>query len=410
MSTTRWLTRAAVAATALLVTAAGGTIQSASAALDDDVRPFYEAPAQLPPDDGDVIRHEPMSYLLDPLGTTDVAFTSQKVLYRSTDRAGQPHAVSGSVIVPKAPWIGPGKRPVIGYAVGTQGVDDRCAPSRQFEDGFEYEGVFMAGLLARGYALAITDYEGLGTAGMHTYMDRVSQGHAVLDAVRAAQRLPGVGFDSSSPVALLGYSQGGGAAASATELAASYAPDLDVKGSVVGAVPADLSVLPENLDGGLYAEFLWYAILGLAASYELDLTPYVNDAGREFLGSVSNDCVFDLATSAFRQSRNYTVDGSSLAELSVHEPFRTILDEQRIGRISHRIPVLVTHSLLDDVIPYRVGRRLAEDWCDRGARVRLSTNATPLHVGGAFNNAAETYGYLEARFAGLPAASSCWRL
>ncbi len=410
MPRARWIARAVAVATALTVAATGAVTQSASAALDDDVLPFYEAPAQLPSDDGDVIRHEPMSYLLDPLGTSDVAFTSQKMLYRSTDRTGQPHAVSGSVIVPKAPWVGPGERPVIGYAVGTQGVDDRCAPTRQFEDGFEYEGIFMAGLLARGYALAITDYEGLGTAGMHTYMDRVSQGRAVLDAVRAAQRLPGAGLDASSPVALLGYSQGGGAAASATELAGSYAPELDVKGSVVGAVPADLSVLPDTLDGGLYAEFLWYAILGLSASYELDLTPYVNDAGREFLGSVSNDCVFDLATSAFRQSSNYTVDGRSLAELSDEEPFRSILDEQRIGRISHRVPVMVTHSLLDDVIPYAVGRQLAEDWCDNGARVKLSTNATPLHVGGAFNNAVETYSYLEARFAGLRAASSCWRL
>ena len=59
------------------------------------------------------------------------------------------------------------------------------------------------------------DYEGLGTAGVHTYMDRVSQGRATLDVIRAAQRLDGTGLSAGSPVGIMGYSQGGGAAAAA---------------------------------------------------------------------------------------------------------------------------------------------------------------------------------------------------
>ena len=47
-------------------------------------------------------------------------------------------------------------------------------------------------------------------------------------------------------------------------------------------------------------------------------------------------------------------------------------------------------------------------WC--GANVRLSSNLTPLHLGGMLNNATEVYGFLEARFAGLPAISNCWRI
>ena len=45
---------------------------------------------------------------------------------------------------------------------------DRCAPSRQFSEGIEYEAIGIEGLLARGYAVAVPDYEGLGTAGIHT--------------------------------------------------------------------------------------------------------------------------------------------------------------------------------------------------------------------------------------------------
>jgi len=265
-------------------------------------------------------------------------------------------------------------------------------------------------MLARGWAVAMTDYEGLGTAGMHTYMDRESQGRAVLDAVRAAQRLPGSGLSSSNPVGLYGYSQGGAAAASAAELASSYAPDLKVRGTVAGAAPADLTQLPGAIDDSLFSEFSWYAIIGLTASYGIDMGPYLNDAGREMYAEMADNCVFDLFGSAFTSSADYTADGASLADLIEREPFRTMIDDQRIGRRTPSAPVLITHSRLDDVVPFAVGEQLVRDWCARGAKVRFSPNVTPLHVGGMLNNATEVYAFLEARFLSLPAASSCGRV
>ena len=175
-------------------------------------------------------------------------------------------------------------------------------------------------------------------------------------------------------------------------------------------MPADLTVLPSNLDRGLWAEFLWFAIAGLADSYQLDAGQYLSPAGLDFVDRVSDDCVFDLGTAAFSDSRAFTLDGSNLEELSDEEPFASILDQQRIGRVKPSAPVLVTHSRLDDTIPFQVGKQLATDWCARGANVQFSANLTPLHVGGMLNNAAETYGFLEARLLGLPVLSSCWRL
>ncbi|WHF21740.1 lipase family protein [Kocuria rhizophila] len=46
----------------------------------------------------------------------------------------------------------------------------------------------------------------------------------MLDAVRAAQRLGVKGMDATTPVAAVGCSQGGGATASAVEMAPQYAP------------------------------------------------------------------------------------------------------------------------------------------------------------------------------------------
>lgn len=387
------------------------TTMSPAEAVTEPPRPaFYETPASLPATNGAVIRSEPMTFLLDPLDASSISRTSTRVLYRSTNRAGQAIAVSGTVFVPKARWLGVGKRPVIGYAAGTQGMADRCAPSRQYSEGFEYEGMFIEGLLARGYAVAMTDYEGLGTQGTHTYMDRVSQGRAVLDAVRAAQRLTGSGLTVENPVGLAGYSQGGGAAASAAELASSYAPELRVKGAAVGAVPAELGAVASFLDGTLWSVFALYATVGIAASYDIDTRPYFNDRGDALIQRIHEECVFDLFKSAFTQSRDLTESGLTSAELLRQQPWASMVAAQRIGRTKPAFPVQVSHSMIDDVIPYKVGKQLARDWCDRGGNVRFSSNFGAGHVGGILPHAAEAYLFFEARFAGLRQLSSCWRL
>jgi pimeloyl-ACP methyl ester carboxylesterase len=381
----------------------------AQAAVDEPPRPaFYETPGTLPSANGTVIRSEKMTFLLDPLDATSLVRNAQRVLYKTTNRTGKAIAVSGTVLVPNAPWVGLGSRPVIGYAPGTQGMADRCAPSRQFSEGIEYEGIGIEALLLRGYAVAMPDYEGLGTVGIHTYMDRVSQGRATLDVVRAAQQLSGTGLSATSPVGLMGYSQGGGAAAAAVELASTYAPDLRVKGAVVGAVPAELGAVAANLDGGPFSAFAFFALRGLAASYDIDLTPYLNAKGVETMSAVEQDCVFDLLDNAFVSSSTLSANGQPMSELMKVEPFTSAIHDQRIGTIKPQVPVLVTHSTLDDTIPYAVGRAMAKSWCGKGANVRLSTNVAPLHVGGMVPHVAEALPFFEARFAGIPQLSSCW--
>ncbi len=68
----------------------------------------------------------------------------------------------------------------------------------------------MAGLrqlIEQGAVVAATDYPGLGTAGPHPYLVGDSEARAVIDSVRAAHSLPGVGDGNS--FAVWGHSQGG---------------------------------------------------------------------------------------------------------------------------------------------------------------------------------------------------------
>ncbi|WP_417233851.1 lipase family protein [Arthrobacter sp.] len=416
----------AVAAPAGTSGAEQSSIETSDAASGGDVRrqdaleqlaqtvdtDFYTPPATLPTANGSPVRSESADFFLDPIKLIRPAATATRIMYKSTDANDQPMAVTGTVLVPRKEWSGTGPRPVIGYAVGTQGVADKCAPSRQMGVGQEYEGPMISALLDAGYALAITDYEGLGTPGKHTYMGRASQGHAVIDSVRALQRLGLPGIGARNPVAFVGYSQGGGASAAAAELAPRYAPGLNLKGAYAGAVPADLVSVARNLDRSLYTAFLMYAVSGLGATADLDPTGYLNAAGIEELEGAEGDCTIEaLGKHAFLDTRNLTRSGESLETVMAAGAFKAAIADQEIGNgRKPEVPVLLSHSLLDDVIPYKTGRDLAKRWCAQGANVSWNTTAGPTHIGGYVAAMPAAMIFLKQRFEGKRQLSSCWRI
>ncbi len=187
---------------------------------EDEYAEFYTPPDPLPPSQpGDLIRTEPSRLVLEPSGQLGaIMATGTRIMYRSTDARGNPMAVTGTYFEPFNDWPGQGPRPLIVYGPGTQGQGDQCAPSRQFNQGihwapwldlaFNYEELFVSTMVARGFAIVMTDYQGLGTPGLHTYVNRVAEGNAMLDAGRAAMRLPGDIAGSAWAACLLGIFAG----------------------------------------------------------------------------------------------------------------------------------------------------------------------------------------------------------
>ncbi len=363
---------------------------------------FYAPPAQLPARAGDVIRT-----LGVPLGGRSDA-TGTAVLYRSTTATGGANAVSGTLYVPTAPWTGGGSRPVVGFAPGTQGTGDPCAPSQTLPAGTNYELTTVNALLDRGWAVAVTDYEGMGTPGNPTYIVKDAEAHALLDMVRAAQRIPGSGVSTASPVGLFGYSQGGQATAAAAEVEATYAPELDLRGVVAGAAPSELSAVSAHLDGpgNQYFTFLAFAALGLDTAYdELNLSSYLNAEGQAlFAQATTGDgvCLGDgLALGA----------GRHIAELTTSDPlatpaWRARIDQQRIGTRAPAVPVFAYHGANDQVIPFAQTTALTSAWCGRGARVVFRSYPVD-HLGGITAGTADGGDFLAARFAGQPLPATC---
>jgi len=367
---------------------------------------FYRPPDTLRGDPGDLIRHRRSQAYNDPARLIPVPARSWQVLYRSTDARGEAVAVSGTVLVPQLPWTGGGPRPIVSYAVGTHGLGDQCAPSYKLATGTEQELGLIQGALQLGWAVAVTDYQGLGTPGAHTYAVQRSEGRAVLDVVRAAIRLPETGLSPDAPVGVWGYSQGGGAAASAGEQAPDYADELHLVGVSAGGVPADLAAVARNLDGSPYFGLLIAAAVGFDAGYpEIGVADLLTDRGRALLERTRNECVEQIA--AANLGRHRLAEFSTMTDPLGYQPLRKRLAENRIGSRAPEVPVRLYHAQGDQLIPFAVGRALADEYCREGVRVQFETLPVAEHLIGAAAGAPGTYAWLRDRFAGRAAPTRC---
>ncbi|MGP2442814.1 lipase family protein [Streptomyces sp. JW3] len=396
------------------------------------IPPFYDPPAELPAVNGALVRTEPMELGLSIPGLDGrpMPGTATRLMYRSTDSAGQPVAVTGTYLEPSAAWTRSGPRPLVAVASGTMGQGDQCAPSLALENPLTltgdtvsvgYEALAIYRILATGAAVVVTDYVGLGTTDrLHTYVNRLDQGHALLDAARAARAVPGASVTASSPTGLYGYSQGGGASAAAAELQPSYAPDVPLSGTYAGAPPADLTATMKGIDGSALAGALAWSVNGFAQA-DSDLRAVVeenvSDSGKAVLKDTSTMCVGDaLFGYGFAESTEWTKDGRSIGAVIAAEPAaQAALDRQRIGTLEPAGPVRVATGVHDDIVPHAQARQLAVDWCRKGAAVTYKALVLPNlgdkiltnHFVPLLTDQGDAISWLIDRLAGKPTTSNC---
>ncbi|MER5433277.1 alpha/beta fold hydrolase [Streptomyces sp. NPDC002588] len=419
---------ACLAATAVPAVAAPDTDAVVSRGVT--IPTFYNPPAALPAADGALVRSEPLPLALSLPGLDGpLPGTATRLMYKSTDSAGQPAAVTGAYIEPTAAWTGGGARPLIAVAPGTMGQGDQCAASLGLERpllvngqtlSVGYEDLAIYRMLARGIAVVVTDYAGLGaTDRLHTYVNRVDEAHAVLDAVRAARSLGGTSLTAASRVGLFGYSQGGGATAAAAELQPSYAPDVTLAGTYSGAPPADLAAVTEAIDGSDLAGALGWSVNGFMQS-DPELKPiaeaHLNAAGKAALQDLSTMCVGD-ALLAYNSARStaWTTDGRSISDIVQAEPaLKAFLADQRIGTLEPASPVRLATGTADDLVPHAQARALAVAWCAKGADVSYRPVVLPSvgrallnHFAPLLTDQGDAIAWLADRLTGRPATSNC---
>jgi pimeloyl-ACP methyl ester carboxylesterase len=377
--------RHALSAAAVAVAAAVAAVP-ASAAAKVPTGPagdaFYTPPKPLPGKaHGDLIWARNIQ---KPARLENAAF-NKVVLYRSTGSDGKPIAVSGVVSVPKgkAPK---GGWPVVTWAHGTTGIADSCAPSKANGRNAahvytSYSYPLLSGWLKRGYAVVRTDYQGLGTPGVHEYLGGTSEGRSTLDIVRAARKLdPRIGKE----IAISGHSQGGHAALWAAALAPRWTPELKLRGTVAFAPASHLSEQAEVIPnvsvpvGALGGEISLIIAGADAANPKLGIPSLLSDRALALYPQTDSRCLIDLGKSdSFGgvAPSDFFRDGADLAPI-VKAIDASDPENLKLGKA----PLLIEQGEDDTTVGPAYSKQLTDELRGRGAKVEYVTFPGADHV------------------------------
>ncbi|WP_328330936.1 lipase family protein [Kribbella sp. NBC_00382] len=378
----------------LLATASPSASAATTALTEPDQDAFYQpAPGYESKAPGTVLKKRSVTVTGLGIPLPVKAFQLQS---RSTDAKNRPVTVISTVIVPLIPYLG--QRPLLSYQPATDSLGDQCNPSYTLRTGLEKELPLLALGVAKGWAVVVTDYQGPRDA----YGAGRMEGHAVLDGIRATLASPEAGLTPTTKVGIWGYSGGGLATGWAAELQPSYAPELNLVGVASGGTPADLAAAGRQMDGGPFSGLFLAAAIGVTREYPELLTIF-NAKGNQLIAAMDDLCVTEEALYTFQSVKQYSDSPDPLSEPIA----RQVLTTNKMGANAPKAPVYLYHSKFDELIPWAVGKSLNDAWCAKGTKVAMYTDYASEHNVLAVTGAPAAVAYLNARFLGLKAPSTC---
>ncbi|AHH94985.1 lipase family protein [Kutzneria albida] len=414
MSTPRWTGRVALAAATLVLagaTAAVGTpAAAATAPPPPQSDPFYQPPsgyeATAP---GTVLRSRQVE--ATAFGLLPQKVQSWQVLYRTTDTKGAPQATVTTVLLPYGAQPS-ATRPLVSYQVAEDSAAPQCAMSYQLRRGAGNENIvaqaeilLIDAALQQGWAVTVPDYEGPRSA----YVAGRQAGQAVLDGIRATENFGPAGLNGvNTKVGAWGYSGGALASGWASELQASYAPELNVVGVAEGGLPVDPRSVLDAANGSFFAGIAMSGIAGLRQAYpELDdfLNTYLTPEGRTAFAKAASQC-----NSANAQGFAFT---DLFKYFTIKDPLsqpvpKQVLSDVLMGKQTPKAPLFVYHSVNDELVPIKANSdTVVPRYCADGARVTYQRDILSEHVALVATGAPDALIWLKDRFADKPVAAGC---
>ena len=375
---------------------------AADSFLPPPVTAFYTDPAPLSPGKpGDLLR---VADWPAPPG-----MRAWRILYRSTDVDGQPAAVSGTIFAPAAP-APKGGFPMVAVAHGTSGIGQFCAPSLLMNPNRTTFPDMLSGhvapLVEAGYAVVMSDYAGMGAPGRPSYLVGDTEGKNVLDAARVLQHFAPVPVQQ--PFVVWGHSQGGHAAAFAGQLAASYAPDLDIAGVAMTAPAAELGLLVDTImrtdhqgaDTGLA---MMVAGAWSRAYADARADAILTKSGLSRLIDVEGRCVFG-EVSAFSDAPPSTYLKANPARTPI---WREYIALNTPGSLPTNAPILVMQGEADEIVLPWTTDAFVRRLCQLGNTVNYKRYDGATHFTVVKPARPDLLAWMADRIAGRPAPSIC---
>ncbi|MCT9185855.1 lipase family protein [Acinetobacter baumannii] len=300
-----------------------------------------------------------------------VAAESSILTYKMLGQSGQEVQATSLVFTPNTPPP-VGGWPIVVWAHGTTGVADVCAPSKAALADSTKD--LISKLLAAGYVVVAPDYEGLGTPGIHPFLNVKSEAFSITDAVVATRNyLSQRNLLTSKKWVTVGHSQGGHAALGAAQYASRA--QLEYKGTVAVAPASNLgfiliageqSVANATLDKkiSMYAQLDTYTALVTAGirntqptfDYPQVFTPQISSIAQqaETICSGPLGQAFGAGMTQYVTEHNGTLDGYTRTQPNfMAVPLvKTFLDkDSQPLQVKVTTPIIIYQGLADSTVP-----------------------------------------------------------
>lgn len=328
-----------------------------------------------------------------------------RIIFSTTRADGGSAVASGLVVVPAA--AGEGPRPVIAWAHGTTGIARGCGPSLSSKPFDNVPG--LERLLAAGWAFVATDYVGLGATGQHAYLVGNEAARSVLDSVRAARLVPDTAL--SGDVVAWGHSQGGHSALWTGSVAATYAPELALRGVVAMAPASDLPALLKASRSSPFGKIVSsYLLHAYAATYpDVRVEDYASLLPAWISRDIASRCVGGWPTLVS------VVQAMVLPATGVFDrgPMMGAMDNrlrENTPREPIPVPVLIQQGDADDLVLPEIQGKYVWSRCAEGQPIEYRVYPARDHISLVANEspaAADALLWTRQRFTGDAVRPTC---
>lgn len=412
---------------------------ASSAYAEPPVSAFYQSVARLSADGklGQIVQQEKIT-------TTIKGAQAWKIAYVSSD-VGERKTLSTALIVVPTGVAPLGGRPIMAWAHGTTGTAQNCGPSQVLEPAVPLNEYFLMGgnswtdyglpsveeFIQEGYVVVATDYQGLGSGGIHQYAVAATQSRDLINSVRAASSMKEA--QAGKKAIAYGWSVGGGAVLAAASLpqyiaqTGTAADGIEFLG-FIGLAPYDMAVdLPKGavdqaladkvmgeLKKGFSSDILSFAhfsmaLYGTQAAFpDLKLSDLLTHEGVTAIQKVfANKCVHAAAdTLVFTYGKDFT-------RLLKPEPANSLpwvqaFIKSSVAPVNPVAPVVIYWGTKDTTQPPIQGKRYQMQMCLSGANVtRVQLPGEQSHYTTPGTAAPFYQVWIKDRLAGKPALNNC---
>lgn len=355
-----------------------GTIASPQEIVDGATGydPFYDEP-DLRGDEtpGTLLKAKPFDVLFTVVEPGNVS--AWKIMYVTENTDGSPDISTGVVMIPEDGRDN-ATRSIVAYQEANDSVGPRCHPSSQWSGGAVGDASAWSALgplalmWGKGLATVVSDVGNDADPAPHGVFAGKYAAKALLNGVRAAIALGDAGLNPEAPVGIFGIAGGGVGGAFAAELQPAYAPELNVRATVLEGMVVDQRNFIRFAGGGIGSGFVFATLLGLEPQYpEMRLDEKFNPAGKTLADLWRTQCQNTYFLTPFLPLGGLFASGENPADIA---DFQHVYDDNRLGvGGAPESKILITSCGADDsfmsVVPAQDSRDLADRYRAQGTEV-----------------------------------------